>query len=580
MPWDDDLSPEQKAIIADPARIKIVRAGPGTGKTRLFVGALQKALEDWHDQRAGIAALSFTNVAQQQIEQRAGQLPHPHLTTTIDGFILRFIIRPFAHLITQNHNGTRLLPAPIAQHYNADVQIGPHRAQRSRLTDITFIGRDDQGNIRLNGVTQYRAAAVHENRRNEVLRQKLRVWRYQGLVTHSDTHFLAYQLLHHPDHGEAIARLITQRFPIILVDEYQDTNYFLAHTIATLLAQPTVHGLIVGDADQSIYEFGGAHPSLMNDLEQLEGSKNFDLRQTYRCPSNVAAVASHLAHSHNPVEPTGVPGNAIIIAHDNTTTTLEQTLAAYRQTGDRIAVLARRTDTLDDLRGHPTSDFPGGCKLAAELHKAATILPVDARRAGQLASAALSTFALEDAFPTKTVLDQHNITQQQWRQAVWHLLTTAATIVDGETWAGWIARLRPSLRHAVTTLGLTIEDERINRALRTTQDMAGLRQPPVFTPPPLWLNDVMLSTVHGVKGDEFDIVILHCPEPAKSGVRRCITQQWWNDQTTEERRVAFVATTRAKSVFILSVHQLTYNALRTLQPAFFTTFNEHHDLGH
>jgi DNA helicase II / ATP-dependent DNA helicase PcrA len=107
----------------------------------------------------------------------------------------------------------------------------------------------------------------------------------QGLLTHSDTHYLAYRLLHDPVHGDAIARLIAQRFTTILVDEYQDTNYFLALTLKRLFAQGNVHGLIVGDTDQAIYEFGGAHPRLFDELEALQGAKTFPLRKTYRCPT-------------------------------------------------------------------------------------------------------------------------------------------------------------------------------------------------------------------------------------------------------------------------------------------------------
>ena len=85
----------------------------------------------------------------------------------------------------------------------------------------------------------------------------------------------------------------------------------------------------------------------------------------------------------------------------------------------------------------------------------------------------------------------------------------------------------------------------------------------------------MLSTVHGVKGDEFEIVALYYPKPKPQGMLRCISKQWWSDQDTEERRVAFVATTRAMRTFILCVHNDTYTALQTEQPAFFASFGEH-----
>lgn len=576
MPWDDKLSPDQKGIVLDPARIKVVRAGPGTGKTRLFVAALQKELDDWPHAKAGIAALSYTNVAQQQIAERAGHIPPPHLTTTIDGFILRFIIRPFAHLITQNPQGTRLLPAIIAKHHaQAEVKIGTNVAQRSKLTDIMYIGQDEHGHVQMTGITAYKTTPVHEQQRDFVLAQKHRVWKDHGLLTHTDTHYLAYRIIHHPAHGDAIARLIGQRFPCILVDEYQDTNYFLALTLKKLLAQNGVRGLIVGDTDQAIYEFGGAHPRLFDELEALDGAKTFPLRQTFRCPINVANVATLLAHSHNPVEPTNEQGRSILLAHEGDPTVLYNLLTATLGPGDRIAILARRTDTIDTLKGHDDPEFPGGCKLADQLSSAASMLHTSASKAGQLTSAALAKVLLNTFYPTKTTLEQYRIAPRQWRQAVWHLLTNAATTIAGETWYEWVLRLRTTLATAATMVGITLEPQRITAALRATTAMQVPRQPaPPGAPAPLPQGSI-LSTVHGVKGDEFELVALYYPKPKAQGIQRCISKQWWNAQETEERRVAFVATTRSMRSFVLCVHNDTYNALRTEQPDFFASFAEH-----
>jgi superfamily I DNA/RNA helicase len=158
---------------------------------------------------------------------------------------------------------------------------------------------------------------------------------------------------------------------------------------------------------------------------------------------------------------------------------------------------------------------------------------------------------------------------------VWHLLTSAATTIDGETWYDWVLRLRTNLATAATMVGITLEQQRVTAVLRATNAMRTPRQP--ATPPALtpWPEGTLLSTVHGVKGDEFEIVTLYYPKPKTKGTLRCITKQWWNDQDTEERRVAFVATTRAMRIFILCVHKETYNALQTEQRAFFASFNEH-----
>jgi hypothetical protein len=282
-----------------------------------------------------------------------------------------------------------------------------------------------------------------------------------------------------------------------------------------------------------------------------------------------------LAHSHNPVEPTAEQGRTVLLAHDGDPATLHHVLVANLAADGRVAILARRTDTIDALKGHATCDFPGGCKLAEQLSIAASNLRTSASKAGQLTSAALAKVLLDDYFPTKITLERHKTTPRQWRQAVWHLLTTAATTAEGETWYDWVLRLRPSLTTAAIMAGIALEQQKITAVLRATNAMRTPRQPAVARAPTHWPEETVFSTVHGVKGDEFEIVTLYYPKPKTHGTLQCITKQWWNNQDTEERRVAFVATTRAMRVFILCVHKDTYNALQTEQPAFFACFNEH-----
>ena len=63
---------EQKAVLASTARVTVVRACPGAGKTEVFVEAIRQKLSRWNDPGKGLAALSFTNIARETIEARVG----------------------------------------------------------------------------------------------------------------------------------------------------------------------------------------------------------------------------------------------------------------------------------------------------------------------------------------------------------------------------------------------------------------------------------------------------------------------------------------------------------------------------
>src|SRR5262245_5782087 len=107
------LTPQQQAILSEfeRRRLTVVRAGPGSGKTRVFVEALRRQLDGWGSARAGVAALSFTNVAHEVVTHRlGGSPPAPHFVGTIDAFLLRFVVQPFARLLGFCSQGARLLP--------------------------------------------------------------------------------------------------------------------------------------------------------------------------------------------------------------------------------------------------------------------------------------------------------------------------------------------------------------------------------------------------------------------------------------------------------------------------------------
>jgi DNA helicase II / ATP-dependent DNA helicase PcrA len=107
---------EQKDVLASTARITLVQAGPGSGKTKVFAEIVDRRVATWGDRRGGLAALSFTNVARTEIEERVSAATiAPHFIGTLDAFFLRFVIGPFGHLVGLPKAGARLIPSPIDQ---------------------------------------------------------------------------------------------------------------------------------------------------------------------------------------------------------------------------------------------------------------------------------------------------------------------------------------------------------------------------------------------------------------------------------------------------------------------------------
>ena len=82
-----------------------------------------------------------------------------------------------------------------------------------------------------------------------------------------------------------------RKFAYILVDEFQDINS-LQYKILRMLAAPANNLFIVGDDDQSIYHFRGARPEIMlNFTKDYPDAETVLLDVNYRCSKNILHTA-------------------------------------------------------------------------------------------------------------------------------------------------------------------------------------------------------------------------------------------------------------------------------------------------
>lgn len=319
MPIVDDFpNAEQTAVLDSQARVAVVRAGPGSGKTRVFVEALRRRLSSWNRPRAGVAALSFTNVAKNEIESRyKTRISSPHFVGTLDSFVWRYIVRPFSHLVGVKRTGAILVPAPVGESvFNPRVDLGNHQSV-SLFCCHASGGSVDSPQYLLRDPFFRSQPSKPPGIDSQIYRTKQAEWERSGRVTHSDCQYLAAAILSDPEHGERICSILNRRFPEILIDEVQDTGWFLEHSVLSLLQSQDVKALVVGDPDQAIYEFAGANPDFFDALEALPGAEGLPISISNRCSRRVASVASSLSQTGAVVEARqdAGEGRAILVAH-------------------------------------------------------------------------------------------------------------------------------------------------------------------------------------------------------------------------------------------------------------------------
>ncbi|MDL0430953.1 ATP-dependent helicase [Marinobacter sp. TBZ242] len=141
-------------------------------------------------------------------------------------------------------------------------------------------------------------------------------WRKsQSRISYADMLYEPVMAIHQ---NPPLQRLVGNKMDLILVDEYQDTNE-IQHLLLRYVAGDRARVTVVGDPDQTIYEFRGAKPDfiLRRFSEEFESPLEQTLSYTFRYGHQVALLANHLichntgrkdvlCHSHPSTPATGI----------------------------------------------------------------------------------------------------------------------------------------------------------------------------------------------------------------------------------------------------------------------------------
>ena len=110
-----------------------------------------------------------------------------------------------------------------------------------------------------------------------------------------DIIYVTVQLL---QQHEDVRSYYQRKFKYVLVDEYQDTNH-MQYLLTSLLAGGYENICVVGDDDQSIYRFRGATiENILNFEKQYRGSRTIRLEQNYRSTQSILNAANAVI-AHN-----------------------------------------------------------------------------------------------------------------------------------------------------------------------------------------------------------------------------------------------------------------------------------------
>lgn len=286
----------------------VLNACPGSGKTTVIAKKLIDLKNEYEISTGkyfGVACLSFTNTAKDEISEKYTELSgeylkFPHKVSTIDSFINQYITLPFYYLFMKGGKRPKILDDPgfLDDAWMAKWQFKGHDNRPICFAyPPSSIRFERDGSFTSNG---YRptvnkiASTAFDN-----YCKSLKTWQVRsGLITTSDSAFIAYALL---SQQPRIGNWLALRFPHIIVDEAQD-NSAIQHAIFDKLNELGLSNLeFIGDPYQSLYEWRDANPMMFIDKYlDTENWQGLELTDDRRSPQRIIDCFSLLRKNDDP----------------------------------------------------------------------------------------------------------------------------------------------------------------------------------------------------------------------------------------------------------------------------------------
>lgn len=303
MHYLETLNPAQRKAVEHKDGPLLVIAGAGAGKTRVLTYRILHLINQGVSPDS-ILAITFTNKAAKEMRERVVSLLNKRKAQTeTSPFVSTF--HSLGVALLREHG--ELLSIP--RHFSIYDRKDSLSRVKKALKDAGYDPKQWSPQSALGAISRHKGSGLDATTYNEldergywsdVIRE---VWpryekylREEKAVDFDDLLLLPMKLLRDNAH---IRKQYHDRWKYIHIDEYQDTNK-VQYELTRLLVAPKENNIcIVGDADQSIYGWRGADISNILDFENdFSGSVTVYLEQNYRSTQTILDAANDII-SHN-----------------------------------------------------------------------------------------------------------------------------------------------------------------------------------------------------------------------------------------------------------------------------------------
>ncbi|MCY4657718.1 MAG: ATP-dependent helicase [Gammaproteobacteria bacterium] len=598
----EKLTPMQQRAVDWNGGPLLVLAGPGSGTTRVLTHRIAQLLNSTPDERFRVLGLTFTNKAAHEMKTRVSDLvPNAFRRAEINtfhGFCAQLLgqhgvhcgVKPNFEIFSQTVDRQAVLEDALrcqAERFENDHnQFLPMIDKLiERLVSPDDAVRYLKKNSRLKPTVIENLGLAYRLYEEEL--SKSNALDFNSLI------LLAFELLSH----SVFVQHCQSMYRYWLIDELQDTNDPQYRLLKRMAAGSFRNLFVVADDDQTIYEWNGANVRRISSLKKDFKCEVLQLLDNFRCPASVVEASNRLveyntskgfskspAKSADTINAAGVPIECNLFpTEEHEATGVAKGIASLDQQDWGETVVLSRTraplvllkQQLDELNVPSNILGRRGKFESAQMRWLVACLkqinrPLDQRNMDTLIDA-YNTFtgvAVEHEDVHILSASQQITLFDAWLDLVRQEMHPALPFVEA------VARLasnRPRLGETVkkvTEYFCTFDRDddlsddlnawqRIEREIRGARGDLSLDQylqemELRSKEPTPAQGAVSLSTIHGVKGLEFERVYL-------IGLAEGVFPHWKSLETgrdsaaiEEERRTCFVAITRTKQRLILS----------------------------
>ncbi len=288
----DRLNPEQKAAVTLPHESALILAGAGSGKTRVLTTRIAWLIQTGQVSPLGVLAVTFTNkAAKEMLTRLSAMLPINTRGMWVGTF------HGLANRLLRAHYRDAGLPQTFQILDSQDQLSAIKRLLKSLNVDTEryepkkvqwWINAAKEAGLRAG---DSEANDAFSRRLNEFHAAYDEQCQREGVVDFAELLLRSYELM---ARNEPLRQHYQSRFRHILIDEFQDTNK-LQYRWLKLFAGPDSVLFAVGDDDQSIYAFRGAHTGNMQEFErEYAQGRVIKLEQNYRSHGHILDAANAL----------------------------------------------------------------------------------------------------------------------------------------------------------------------------------------------------------------------------------------------------------------------------------------------